>query len=128
MLALPVFGVTLPYSDEYNEDTVTGKVALNWQVTPDHFLYAFVATGNTTGGLSVVATNPPFLGGGQGPALDSFGKKWYPESRIDMASMFLDSALTRWCMSGGAVAFVQPTAVMLLRGFGRLRERLRRHQ
>lgn len=38
----------------YNEDTVTGKIALNYQMTDEHYLYAFVATGSTTGGVNVV--------------------------------------------------------------------------
>jgi iron complex outermembrane receptor protein len=60
VVALPVFGISLPYTDVYKEDKVTGKIALNWQLDPQNFLYAFVATGNTTGGLSVVSSNPPF--------------------------------------------------------------------
>ena len=38
----------------YSEDTVTGKLALNYQLTDEHYLYAFVATGSTTGGVNVV--------------------------------------------------------------------------
>ena len=41
--------------DSYSESTLNYKVALNWQATEDHYFYAFVATGNTTGGSSVVA-------------------------------------------------------------------------
>jgi iron complex outermembrane receptor protein len=56
----PPFSFFLPAFNGYSEDTVTGKVALNWQFSDNHFFYAFVATGNTTGGVSVVATNPDF--------------------------------------------------------------------
>lgn len=46
--------------DTYGEDTLSYKVALNWQATDEHYLYAFVATGNTTGGSSVVPGVPSF--------------------------------------------------------------------
>jgi iron complex outermembrane receptor protein len=58
---LPAFGVlSLPAFNEYSEDSVTGKIALNWQASENNFFYAFIASGNTTGGVSVVATNPDF--------------------------------------------------------------------
>jgi iron complex outermembrane receptor protein len=50
----------LPREDDYDEVTFNYKVALNWQATDDHYFYAFVATGNTTGGNSVVAGVPSF--------------------------------------------------------------------
>ena len=53
-------GFVLPDFASYSEDKVTGKVALNWQATPNNYFYAFVATGNTTGGVSVVAGTPDF--------------------------------------------------------------------
>ncbi len=61
-LGLPVIfpGFVLPDFASYSEDKVTGKVALNWQVTPNNYFYAFVATGNTTGGVSVVLGTPDF--------------------------------------------------------------------
>ena len=59
-LQFPVFGLSFPFFGKYTEDTVTGKVALNWQAADDHFFYAFVATGNTTGGVSVFFLNPDF--------------------------------------------------------------------
>ena len=36
-----------------NESRVTGKVALNWKLDDDNFVYAFVATGHKAGGLNV---------------------------------------------------------------------------
>jgi iron complex outermembrane receptor protein len=70
-LSLPVFGIFLPTyfgevngrgpgKDGYSEDVATGKLALNWQVDEQNFLYAFVASGSTTGGVSVVIGNPNF--------------------------------------------------------------------
>jgi iron complex outermembrane receptor protein len=50
----------LPRFDSYDEDTFNYKVALNWQATQNHYVYGFVATGNTTGGSSVVAGVPNF--------------------------------------------------------------------
>jgi iron complex outermembrane recepter protein len=50
----------LPREDDYDEVTLNYKVALNWQATQEHYFYAFVATGNTTGGNSVVAGVPSF--------------------------------------------------------------------
>jgi iron complex outermembrane receptor protein len=52
--------LSFPDFASYSEDTVTGKVALNWQASDNHFFYAFVATGNTTGGVSVFVLNPDF--------------------------------------------------------------------
>jgi iron complex outermembrane receptor protein len=60
VVAFPVFALSLPYDDVYKEDKITGKVALNWQANPDNFFYVFAATGNTTGGLAVVASLPPY--------------------------------------------------------------------
>ena len=50
----------LPRNDSYGETTVDYKVALNWQATDRHYFYALIATGNTTGGSSVVAGVPNF--------------------------------------------------------------------
>jgi iron complex outermembrane receptor protein len=54
---LPFLG---PRIDSYDEDTLSYKAALNWQATDAHYLYALVATGNTTGGSSVVLGVPNF--------------------------------------------------------------------
>jgi iron complex outermembrane receptor protein len=44
----------------YNESTLTGKIALNYQLNDQHFLYAFVANGSTTGGVNVVFGLPNY--------------------------------------------------------------------
>jgi iron complex outermembrane recepter protein len=41
-----------------SENSLDWKIALNWQYSPEHFLYALVARGHTTGGLNLF---PPFL-------------------------------------------------------------------
>ncbi|MDB5367049.1 MAG: hypothetical protein JWM77_2976 [Rhodospirillales bacterium] len=47
--------VNAPQSDS----RVTGKVNLSWNVTENHFLYAFVATGHKGGGLNGIGTLLP---------------------------------------------------------------------
>jgi iron complex outermembrane recepter protein len=54
-------GFAFPTDDaHYSEKAATGKVALNWQANANNYFYAFVATGNTTGGVSVVILNKDF--------------------------------------------------------------------
>ena len=42
-----------PQNQRYQGNNLTGKVALNWNLNADNFLYAFVATGAKPGGLNV---------------------------------------------------------------------------
>jgi iron complex outermembrane receptor protein len=51
---IPTLGtlITLTQVDRTVDKDVNGKVALNWTVNSDHFLYAFVATGTKAGGLN----------------------------------------------------------------------------
>lgn len=51
-LAAPLLGLRLTQNDRSEEDAVTGKVALNWTMDDDNFLYAFVARGHKAGGLN----------------------------------------------------------------------------
>lgn len=60
VVELPPFGIYWPDYAEYDENVWTGKVALNWQANPDNYFYTFFATGNTTGGVSVLFFNPDF--------------------------------------------------------------------
>jgi iron complex outermembrane receptor protein len=46
--------------DSYDENTFNYKVALNWRPGDEHYFYLFVATGNTTGGSSVIPNIPSF--------------------------------------------------------------------
>ena len=50
--AAPLLGLALTQNDKYDEDAVTGKVALNWTIDANNFAYAFVAQGHKAGGLN----------------------------------------------------------------------------
>ncbi|MDB5432293.1 MAG: hypothetical protein JWP35_3409 [Caulobacter sp.] len=51
---IPQLHLVIPQNATEEDDKVTGKVSLNYQLNPDHFLYAFVATGHKAGGLNGV--------------------------------------------------------------------------
>lgn len=50
----PALSLSLAQYDEYEDDALTGKVALNWTLSDSQFLYAFIATGYKSGGLNGV--------------------------------------------------------------------------
>jgi len=50
----PLLGLSLTQKDRYEENAVTGKVALNYTLDDNNFLYAFVARGHKAGGLNGV--------------------------------------------------------------------------
>lgn len=51
-LAAPLLGLRLVQNDRSEESAVTGKVALNWTLDENNFLYGFVAKGYKAGGLN----------------------------------------------------------------------------
>ncbi len=51
-LAAPLLGLRLTQDDRSEENALTGKVALNWTLDPNNFLYVFVAKGHKAGGLN----------------------------------------------------------------------------
>ena len=51
-LAAPLLGLRLTQNDRSEENAVTGKIALNWTLDEDNFLYGFVAKGHKAGGLN----------------------------------------------------------------------------
>ncbi len=51
-LRAPLLGLQLTQDDRSEEDAVTGKVALNWTIDDDNFIYGFVARGHKAGGLN----------------------------------------------------------------------------
>ena len=59
-LPAPAFGHQVQRDQE---SAVTGKLAINWTVNDNNFLYAFVATGNKPGGANATAllTLPPHI-------------------------------------------------------------------
>ena len=61
LVVLPdILGLDLSDFASYDHASLTGKAALNWQATPNHYFYAFIATGNTTGGVNVVVGQPNY--------------------------------------------------------------------
>lgn len=59
--AIPQLGLSLSQDEKQDGDAVTGKVALNWTLDDDNFLYGFVARGHKAGGINGVNTSfvPP---------------------------------------------------------------------
>lgn len=53
------FGLPLVSEETASYDNLSGKVAINWSVNSDHFLYAFLATGFRPGGLNVPVSPLP---------------------------------------------------------------------
>ncbi|MEN2790977.1 TonB-dependent receptor [Sphingomonas oligophenolica] len=49
---VPEYGINKTQNDFYAYKKATGKIALNWTVDSNNFLYAFVATGSKSGGLN----------------------------------------------------------------------------
>jgi iron complex outermembrane receptor protein len=49
---IPEFGLNPVQHDFAADKKVTGKIALNWTIDRNNFLYAFVATGHKAGGLN----------------------------------------------------------------------------
>ncbi len=47
------YGLPIEQQQTAKFDNVSGKVALNWDLSENHFLYAFYATGHRPGGLNV---------------------------------------------------------------------------
>ncbi|GAA0649993.1 TonB-dependent receptor [Brevundimonas lenta] len=61
--AIPALGLSISQNDKVEEDKLTGKVALNYTLDDNNFLYGFVATGYKAGGLN----GPNILGVPPGP-------------------------------------------------------------
>ncbi len=47
----------IPSPGRHSEHLLTGKLGLNWQVSPNHFLYAFYARGGKQGGVTGAGVN-----------------------------------------------------------------------
>jgi iron complex outermembrane receptor protein len=48
----PLFTINLAFDDAFTDENVTGKIGVNWDVTEDQFIYAFVAEGYKAGALN----------------------------------------------------------------------------
>jgi iron complex outermembrane receptor protein len=70
----------------FSGHNVTGKVALNWKVDPNNFLYAFVASGAKPGGLNISLYTYPQL-----PIPDPFGQEYVVDYEIGWKSSLFDN-------------------------------------
>ena len=52
LTAIPLLGLSLAQDDRTSHEKVTGKVAVNWTLDENNFVYGFVATGHKAGGLN----------------------------------------------------------------------------
>jgi len=79
------------YFDEQSESgqNVTGKVALNWNVDTNNFLYAFISTGATPGGLNT----PPYFGVGAGVVPPPFKQEYVTDYEGGWKSTMLNGHL-----------------------------------
>ena len=82
----PGFNLVLPQHQTERDSKVTGKLALNWTLNPDNFVYAFVATGHKSGGINVPAAPGP------APVIE-------PEEVTDYEAGWKNSALGRHLIS-----------------------------
>ncbi len=64
----------------------TGKVALNWKVDPNNFLYAFVASGAKPGGLNISLYTYP-----QQPIPAPFGQEYVVDYEVGWKSSLFDN-------------------------------------
>lgn len=64
VIGITQYGLAIPDNQSEAASKLTGKVALNWKLDRNNFLYAFVATGFKSGGLNVPLsfTLPPTFG------------------------------------------------------------------
>ncbi len=61
--AIPEYFLSIEQHASESDSKLTGKVALNWTIDPDNFVYAFAATGHKAGGINGpnIAFVPPAL-------------------------------------------------------------------
>jgi iron complex outermembrane receptor protein len=52
LITIPQFALTRTQDAFNSSKKLNGKIAINWTVDPDNFLYAFVATGSKAGGIN----------------------------------------------------------------------------
>src|SRR6185312_8155715 len=83
------FGFNYPDQQTETGQNVTGKVALNWTVDPNNFLYVFVATGAKPGGLNT----PPYFGVGAGVVPPPFQQEYVTDYEGGWKASFFDHHL-----------------------------------
>ena len=74
--------------ETFTGDNLTGKVALNWKLDPDNFLYAFVATGAKPGGLNTSLYAFP-----QRPIPGPFSQEYVTDYEIGWKARMFDGHL-----------------------------------
>jgi iron complex outermembrane receptor protein len=57
---IPFDGVEGPNRQDFAEDSVDWKLALNWTMNDDHFLYGIVSRGHTTGSVNIFPPWDPY--------------------------------------------------------------------
>ncbi|MEI7482260.1 MAG: N-6 DNA methylase [Elusimicrobiota bacterium] len=76
------------------------------------------------GKYTLVATNVPYLGrSNQNEELRDFSTKYYPDSKADLATCFIDRAL-EFCGDNSSIALVTPQNWLFLGAYAKLRVRL----
>lgn len=84
---VPEFGLAFFQDQTEDGNNFTGKVALNWNVDANNFLYAFVASGAKPGGLNTAL----YFGGGVVPP--PFRQEYVTDYEIGWKSSMLDNHL-----------------------------------
>jgi iron complex outermembrane receptor protein len=84
---VPEFALDFFQDQTEDGDNFTGKVALNWNVNDDNFLYAFVASGAKPGGLNTAL----YFGGGVIPA--PFKQEYVTDYELGWKSTLLNNHL-----------------------------------
>jgi iron complex outermembrane receptor protein len=84
---VPEFALDFFQDQTTDGNNLTGKVALNWNLDADNFLYAFVATGAKPGGLNTAL----YFAGGVVPP--PFGQEYVTDYEIGWKSSLLDNHL-----------------------------------
>ena len=72
----------------------------------------------------VVCTNPPYMGGsGMSAKLNAFVKKYYPDSKADLFSVFIEKG-NKWVISNGYNSMVTMQSWMFLSSFETMRKNI----
>jgi iron complex outermembrane receptor protein len=94
---------------DLSEDSVDGKIGLNWTVNEDHFVYGLVSRGHITGGVNLF---PPFLPYDESEVLNyeiGWKANWADSRLRTQASVFyetFDNYQAQFAMAGGGPASV----------------------
>ena len=73
---------------------------------------------------NVVCTNPPYMGGsGMSAKLSTFVKKYYPDSKADLSTVFMEKCIGM-CSSVGYVSMINIPVWMFLSSYEKLRKNI----